>query len=425
MPPFDGSNQVKAKPGSTVVVNLFRARREVTVTDALARLHGGFRPEPKPNPARFAFYDLATFYQLNSSTNESSYRETDTEIGAGWSAVDTAMLRNDMLGNVVKVIVGGSNRPIERCYRLQANSDETDGLITALLLKKGGTSKRLELIAASETWTEQVPAADRLAALASLPAGLGAQAVAAAQTRVANESLESWNAYSRSRTGADGTIVAHSLDGLYRVAVESARTYYSFDTSDLDAYKVTDEPAFERPEAGVPDVAFGAAESTRCDVWLVPQMVDTTIQWFARYLIISLFGGAVFDSVNTGRYLSRLPFYPTSYNLNLAGSVTNSVAMSERIRRTATYGRMIAVDAARQFIGPLFAVILLYRHMGRWTITQREIPAGQLVGVLRYRYQAGPPLTRYVWRRTRLNRPFVQLDGGSLNIPGEVIGAIS
>jgi hypothetical protein len=73
---------------------------------------------------------------------------------------------------------------------------------------------------------------------------------------------------------------------------------------------------------------------------------------------------------------------------------------------------------------PYYAILLEARYDGRWTIYQRDIAEGQLVGVLRYRYQGGEPITRYVWRRTPLVRPLVALDAGSLNVAGEVVGAI-
>jgi hypothetical protein len=123
--------------------------------------------------------------------------------------------------------------------------------------------------------------------------------------------------------------------------------------------------------------------------------------------------------------MSRLPFYPLAYNLNLAGTATQSVTMSERIKRTTTYARMLASDLVRQVFTPYYAILLEARYDGRWTIYQRDIVEGQLVGILRFRYQGGPPIVRYVWRRTPLVRPFVALDAGVLSVPGEVTPALT
>lgn len=422
--PFDGSQTIKVKPGSRVKVELVRIRPKFLRPLQDKYLHGRPVPQKWRQPARFAFYDLGTFYTVNAD-NSSGYRETGTEIATAWTASDAANVRNELTAGLVTANVGGSNRVIERCYRLQSGSTETDGLITALVLKNGGASQRYDLISASTTWSEQVPAATRLAAIDSLPAGPSAQGIAAARAAVVAESLESWDAYSANRTGRDGTITARNLDGRYTVAVESARSFYSFDTSDFVNYKITEEPAYERAEAPTMAVEFGDMQSTSVDVWLVPQMVQTTIQWITRYLFISLFEFGYFTWANTGSYLSRLPFYPLPYNLNFAGTATQSVTMSERIRLTNTYARMIQADIARMVFTPFFAIILEARYDGRWTIYQREIPEGQLVGVLRYRYNGGLPVTRYVWRRTRLNRPFVALDAGSLSVPGEVTGVLT
>lgn len=422
--PFDGSQTIKVKPGARVKVELVRLRPKFLRPLQDKYLHGRPGPEKWRQPARFAFYDLGTFYTVNTD-NSSGYRETGTEIASAWTARDAASVRNELTSNLYRTNVGGSGREIENCCRLQSGSTETDGLITALVLKNGGASQRYDLISASPTWSEQVPAATRLAAIDSLPTGPATQGIAAARNAVVAESLESWEPYSANRTGRDGTMVCRNLDGRYTVAVESARSFYSFDTADLVNFKITDEPAYERPEAPTVAVEFGDMQSTSVDVWLVPQMVQTTIQWITRYLFISLFDFGYFTWANTGAYLSRLPFYPLAYNLNFAGTATQSVTMSARIRRTNTYAQMIASDLARQAFTPWYLIILESRYDGRWTIYQREIPEGQLVGVLRMRYQNGPPIVRYIWRRTRLDRPFVALDAGRLDVPGEVTGALT
>lgn len=423
MPLDSTSPTVKALPGDRVKIVLERRKPAARRVAESIYLHVSPRPSKFRHAAEFAFYDIGTFYSVTSD-NVSGYRETGTEIPVTPTAGELAGIRNEFTANLQTATVGGSNRLIENCYRLQSDSAETDGLITALVLGIGETTRRYDLIAASTEWAQQVPAADRIAALDTLPSGASDQAVASARAAIVAESLESWDAYSASRTSADGTITARDLDGRYTVAIESVRSFYSFDTADLVNYKITDEPAYERPEAPVMAVEVGDTQSTRVDVFLVPQMVQTTVQWIARYLFISLFGWGYFTYPNTGSYMSRLPFYPLAYNLNLAGTATQSVTMSERIKRTTTYARMLASDLVRQVFTPYYAILLEARYDGRWTIYQRDIAEGQLVGILRFRYQGGPPIVRYVWRRTPLVRPFVALDAGSLNVPGEVVGAI-
>lgn len=425
MPPLDSTSPtVKAYPGDRVKIVLERRKPAARRVAESIYLHTNPQPSKFRHAAEFAFYDLGTFYTVTSD-NVSGYRETGTEIPVTPTASERANVRNELTANLQTATVGGSNRVIENCYRLQSDSTETDGLITTLVLGAGGTARRYDLIAASNEWAQQVPAADRIAALDTLPSGASDQAVAAARAAVVAESLESWDAYSGGRTGADGTMVARDLDGRYTVAVESVRSFYSFDTSDLTNFKVTEEPAYERPEAPVMAVEVGDTQSTRVDVFLVPQMVQTTIQWITKYLFISLFEFGYFTYVSTGSYLSRLPFYPLAYNLNFAGTATQSVTMSERIRRTATYARTIQTDINRMVFTPFFVIILEARYDGRWTIYQRDVVEGQLVGVLRFRYQGGAPITRYVWRRAPLVRPFVALDAGSLNVAGEVVGALT
>ena len=420
--PFDSSSPtVTVRPGSRVRVELVRPPTVVRRIVDAARLHGRSRPAPVRHPVRIAPHDIGTYYVVDSD-NSSGYRETDTEISTQWREADKAQIRNDYLANIYRTTVGGSGRSIENTARFQGGSDETDGLITAVTMKRDGYEKRFDFIGATQTWTEQVPAALRLAALAALPAGPSDAIVDGVAAGIGREALESWDVNSRHRTSADGTLVCSMLDGKYRLGISSARYYYPFDTADTTTYKITAEPAFERAEVPAVDTLIGDTVSTEIDLWLVPQTYQTLIQWYARFLYITLFSFGYFIIPNTGAYLARLPYYPQQYSLTLAGSVTNAVAMSNRIRQTRTYAAMIRADLALQVFSAYFMLILVDRFNGRWTLYQKDIPAGQLCGVIRYRFQGGPPVVQYVWRRETLARPFVAVDSGQLNVPGEVTG---
>lgn len=427
--PFEGATGVAGRAqiatrDKRIRVELLRPASKARRLVEAARLRP--RPEPAPNrsPARFAFYDIGTYYQL-ASGNVSGYRETATEMPTAPSSVERAVLRDRWLANLTATTVGGSGRAIENCVRLQAGSTETDGTITTLLLRQAASTRRLDLLAATDTWTGQVPLALRQSALASLPAGPSSAHTATVAAGLAAESLESWDAQSRTRTGTDGTIVARLTDGRWTVAVESVRSFYSFDTGDETNYAVTDAPAFERSEASRPAVLFGDRQATSVDIWLVPQLHQWRLDWITRYLFISIYGSfQVVESPNTGAFMSRLPFYPVRYSMTLVGSAVQAASISSAIVRTTTYAQMIAGDVARQYVTPFSAFLLDGRVNGEWKIYQREVAVGQLVGVLDYRYQDGPPLRRYIWRRTLDARAFTLLDSGALNVPGEVTGII-
>lgn len=413
--PFDLGPSRIATRASRTRIELLRPPTPKRFADGLAKLLGRLEPDPRPMPARFAFHDIGTYYQVTSA-NVSGYRETATESPITWTGRDRAHLRDRLLANIGTASVGGSGRRIESTVRLQSASDETDGTLTTLVL--GG--RRFDLLAATDTWCEMAPQADRLAALSTLPPS---QSITAAIAAVEAESRESWDAESRSRTGTDGTIVAHLTDGRYRLAVESVRSFYSFDTADSVNFKSTEDPAFERPDAPAMSVAYGDSQSTSVDVWLVPQMHQWRLDWTARYLFINIFGAfEVVSIANTGAFLSRLPFYPVRYSMTLIGSAVQAASVSRALARTQTYATMILNDIRRQSISPFGVLLLDGRVNGEWRIFQREVRQGQLVGVLRYRYQGGPPIVRYVWRRTTDAREFTLLDNGSLNVPGEVTG---
>lgn len=412
--------------GDRVLVGLTRPTGIRRAID-MSRLRANVTTTELCHPGRLSFYDLGTYYQVDGN-NSSGYRESASEMSVAPTAQDYAALRDRWIANYTAgvVTVGGSGRRIETSMRLQSNSDETDGcIITAMLKSQGGASRAYNLIAAGDVWTEQVPQALRLSALAALPAGPSSAHVSSVADGIAGESRESWDAESRSRTGKDGTIVARVLDGRWTLSVTSVRQFYSFDTGDLVNYKLTEEPAFERPEATVQAVEFGVTQSTTVDVWLVPQLHQWRLDWTARYLFISIYGNfEVVEYPNTGLYLSRLPFYPVRYSMTLVGSAVQAASISSQVSRTQTYATMLVADTSRQIITPFMIMLLDARVDGQWRLYQREVRVGQLVAVLRYRYQGGPPIVRYVWRRTLDHRAFTLLDSGALNVPGEVSGII-
>lgn len=380
---------------------------------------------PVLHPITARVFDIGTFY---SATDEvGSYREVDTEITRPtMTRTDLAAMTKDMIEGVVRTNVAYSGREIWSPHQLQAGTAETDGLITGLTLSRGGEARRtVDLISASPTWVPRPSPESRIAALGVL--GAAAHTKSKLHGTLRRESFERWDTPTASRVGRDGTArFTGCLDGPYQIAASSVRSFLPFDVNDEVNFKVTEHPSPGAERVLCPDLVVGSRMTSHVDVFLAPRLFQFLLRWWAVYLFVTLFNYGYRAFPQTGTCILRLPFYPNQYDLNShSGGVggTNSVAVSERIRRTRTYARMINADLAMQVFSPYFMLILAFRTKGTYEIFQREIPAGALCARLHFCYNDGrEPIVRYVWRRTVDPKPFLLVDSGSLNVPGEVIG---
>lgn len=410
---------------SEVVLSLERQRQAVRLARAAVGEGRAVRlPRAPISPITASVYDIGTFY--SASDDVGSYREIDTEImRPTMTRTDLAAMTKDMIEGVMKTRAAISGREIWSPHQLQAGTTETDGLITNLSLSMDGAARRtVDLISSGPTWVPRPTPESKLEALGLLDAPISK--LTEHLQRVKHETFEQWDNPTAARVGRDGTVrFTGCLEGQWDIAASSVRSFLSFDVADRETYRVTAYPSPRAPEVYCPVLSTCPTTLTHVDVFLAPRMYQFLIRWIAVYLFVTLFNWGYRASPNTGTCMLRLPFYPTQYDLNShSGGVggTNSVAVSERIRRTRTYARMIAQDLALQVFSPYYMLLLAYRTKGSCEIYQREIPADALCARLRFQYNDGGGIDRFVWRKTVDPKPFLLVDTVSLNVPGEVIG---
>ena len=408
------------------LVRVEPAKRAVAVRKPSSLGHVVGPPPPVRTPITACPFDLGSFYVATDGVG--AFYEINTEQATTMSRAALARVTEDMVGGVRYVNVANSGREIMSPYQLQAGTTETDGFITALSLTgRGQAARTVQLLAQGERWLPRPTMATRLAQCAILTTA-GVDMTEERRT-FERERLEAWDVHTVGRVGREGTVrFTGALDGQYSLSASSLRTFLPFDVANADDYIITEDPSPLAAHVACPPLYTGNHLAASVDVFLAPRLYEYVIQWIAYYFFASVYGYFAFVPLpQTGSFVMRLPFYPKAYDLNShSGGIggTNSVAMSERIRRTLTYARMILADILRSFISSTFIFVFDRREEGRWTLYQREIPKHALCAVLRFRYASRKPaLTRYIWKRHADPYTRVVVDAGALHVPGEVLGA--
>jgi hypothetical protein len=420
----------RVRQGSRVPVVMVPNDRLRAKAEIKAGLAARAKVVPYTSRPRIAFYMLHTRYARTPEARD-SYGPILLELGVLIDEYSRAVADHSMLDflGTEPFALEGSGREIWPTVRLQAGSPVTDGLfLTTRLRSANGDVDEREVIGLTHEWSPRVPytlrSEDLRALIATTPTDApGLPGLKAALVKNDREALESWDFAGQYFVGADGTQLPALVPGAYDLGVRCLRHAQPWDSWDEANYVVTVAPVAAAPHVGMPAARAATNMSTSFDVFLAPQYLSYLVQWYAIYAIGTIFFLSFVAIAQTGIFVGPLPILPKPYSLDGGTqNAANGVAISEYVRQTQTYARMIAADLALNSYSPFFFIILTERIGGRVTLIQRIQPAGVLCAVVDCRAGDGPAVRRYVYRRTPLVRDEPIVDQVALNTP-DVIGA--